>query len=223
MERLRPGWFLEGLFDAEYQHYRLLAYLNKVRQAFFAQRLYPPLSDIIAAYAEVLRLSAELEQAPRSDPSSDLHTLEEIITFSIPKLYAAIEEGRSLYETIAQALQAHVIGVIPLYRDEGYVLLRRGTEPIVRVYTYEMRRLYNADEEHIAIRMSFLQEYPYNAFSLGFLRVRERLLREHAELPVPYMLVVESPWVLPIEETLLPIIQRSLPRWTKETPPSTLA
>ncbi|MCS7152600.1 MAG: hypothetical protein N2253_00825 [Bacteroidia bacterium] len=220
MERLRPGWFLEGLFDAEYQQYRLLAYLRNVQRAFLAQRLYPPLSDMIASHAELVRLAEEVHQTP-ADSSPQIATLEEIITFSLPLLENAIEEGKTLYETIAKALSVHVVGVVPLYRDEGYLFLRRGTESIVRVYAYELRSLYDADSQ-VAIRLSYLRDYPFSFFALGFLRVRERLLKEFPHLPVPYTLAVESPWVLPLEETLLPIIQRSLPLWTKETPPAAL-
>jgi len=221
MERLRPGWFLEGLFDAEYQQYRLLAYLQKVSQAFLAQRLYPPLADLIETHSEMMRLSEEVQQVS-AEASPQIATLEEIITFSLPRLQSAIEEGRALYETVAQALAVHVVGVVPLYRDEGYLFLRRGTEDIVRVYAYELRHLYDAEAQQVAIRLTFVREYSYNAFTLGFMRVRESLLRDYPQLPVPYTLAVESPWVLPWEETLLPIVQRSLPRWTKDTPPSAL-
>ncbi|MCX8113220.1 MAG: hypothetical protein N3E49_08540 [Bacteroidia bacterium] len=222
MERLRPGWFLEGLFDAEYQQYRLLAYLKRVSQSFLAQRIYPPLSDMIAAYAEMVRLAEEVRQAP-SEPSPYLSTLEDIITFSVPRLQAAIEEGKTLYETIAQNLSVHVVGVVPLYRDEGYLFLRRGAEDKVRVYLYELRRLYDAEDQQVAIRLCFLREYPFNLFAMGFIRVRENLLRDYSSLPVPYTLAVESPWVVPIEETLLPIIKRNLPLWTKEAPPTALS
>lgn len=220
MERLRPGWFLQGLFDAEYQQYRLLAYLRHVSQAFLAQKIYPPLGDLVASHAEMLQLAETLKQTP-ADDTPQIATLEEIITFSLPRMVSAIEEGRTLYETIAQALSVHVVGVVPLYRDEGYLFLRRGTETAVRVYAYELRHLYDAEARQVAIRLTFLREYPFNAFAMGFLRVREALLREYPRLPVPYTLAVESPWVLPVEETLLPIIQRSLPQWAKEAPPST--
>ncbi|MCS7298074.1 MAG: hypothetical protein RMK19_01160 [Bacteroidia bacterium] len=222
MERLRPGWFLEGLWDAEYQQYRLLAYLQRVRQSFLAQQLYPPLADLIASYTEMARLAEDIRQVGEAE-DAQVATLEEIISFSLPRLEATIEEGKALYEIVAQALQVHVVGIVPLYRDEGYLFLRRGTEPLVRVYAYEVRPMYNAESQQVAIRLSFVREYPFSTFSLGFLRVRESLLREQRNLPVPFTLAVESPWILPLEETLLPIIKRSLPKWTRETPNSGLA
>lgn len=210
MERLRPGWFLQGLWDAEYQQYRLLAYLARVRKEYLAQRLYPHLADLVASYEELRALSRQVED---SDPTPELETLQEILTFSLPRLESSIEEGRLLYETIAQYLYVQVVGVVPMYRDEGYVLLRRGTEREIHVYLYELRRMYDAQGQQIAIRLSFVATYD----QAGFLSVREKLLAERKDLPVPLTLGVESPWELPIEPTLLPIIQRALPRWTQVT------
>ncbi len=217
MERLRPGWFLEGLWDVEYQQYRLLAYLQKVRRAFLAQQLYPPLADLVASYTEAAGLYEKIQGAP-SESSGVSVTLEGILTFALPLLEEAIEEGKSLYEVVAQALQVHVVGVVPLYRDEGYIFLRRGAEPIVRAYFYELRYLYDAQGREVAIRLVPVGEYGFSALGLGFAAVRERVLRDRSELPVPLTLAVEVPWILPLQETLLPIIQRSLPRWAQEAP-----
>ncbi|MCS7162224.1 MAG: hypothetical protein NZ958_02685 [Bacteroidia bacterium] len=216
MHRLRPGWFLEGLWDAEYQQYRLLAYLQGVYRSFLAQKLYPPLSDLIASYAELAKLAESVQQMNLSETPLALSTLEEIIEFALPRLQSAIEEGKSLYETIAQALQVHIVGIIPLYRDEGYMLLRRGAESVIRGYRYEIRHLYSPEGQQVAIRLSLVGEYPNSWLGWGLQRVREELIRQGSDLPVPLTLVVESPWVLPLEETLLPIIQRALPRWTQE-------
>ncbi|MCS7189537.1 MAG: hypothetical protein RMJ66_06860 [Bacteroidia bacterium] len=218
MERLRPDWFLEGLWDAEYQQYRLLAYLKKVHTDFLAQRLYPPLSDLIVSYNEMARLANELLVKTESHLPDE--TLEEIISFSLPRLQSAIEEGKQLYEIIAQNLNVHVVGVVPLYRDEGYILLRRGDEGLVRVYSYELRHLYDDQGQQVAIHMARVGEYSFNALGMGFKTVREKILQEKRELPIPYMLAVESPWEVPLDETLLPIIRRSLPKWTQEAPPS---
>lgn len=88
----------------------------------------------------------------------------------------------------------------------------------MRAYAYELRYLYDAQGREIAIRLAPVGEYSFSALGLGFVAVREKLLRDRTELPVPLTLAVEVPWVLPLQETLLPIIQRSLPRWAQEAP-----
>jgi len=216
MERLRPGWFLHGLWDEEYQRYRLLAYLKHVQVAFFAQRLYPPLSDLIESYEELRSLAQAQQATAVLEDSTD--TLYRIIQFAIPKLEESIQEGQQIYDLIAQHLQVEVVGLIPLYKAEGYLFLRRGGEKVVRAYRYEIRPIQDK-EGLVGIRLEPVEEFVFSILATPFTILRERLLKAHKDLPTPLTLVVESPLEVPLQETLLPIIKRNLPRWIAHLPP----
>ncbi len=216
MERLRPGWFLQGLWDEEYQRYRLLAYLAKVQAAFFAQRLYPPLSDLIESYKELLTIAqAQQTTASLEDPADTLYRL---IQFAIPKLEESIQEGQEIYELIEQHLQVEVVGLIPLYKAEGYLFIRRGGEKVVRAYRYEIRPIQDK-EGFLGIRMEPVEEFVFSILATPFTILREKLLKAYKDLPAPLTLAVESPLQVPLQETLLPIIKRNLPRWVAHLPP----
>ena len=216
MERLRPGWFLHGLWDEEYQRYRLLAYLKHVQVAFFAQRLYPPLSDLIESYEELRSLAQAQQTTAVLEDSTD--TLYRIIQFAIPKLEESIQEGQQIYDLIAQHLQVEVVGLIPLYKAEGYLFLRRGGEKVVRAYRYEIRPIQDK-EGLVGIRLEPVEEFVFSILATPFTILRERLLKTHKDLPTPLTLVVESPLEVPLQETLLPIIKRNLPHWIAHLPP----
>lgn len=216
MERLRPGWFLHGLWDEEYQRYRLLAYLKHVQVAFFAQRLYPPLSDLIESYEELRSLAQAQQTTAFLEDSTD--TLYRIIQFAIPKLEESIQEGQQIYDLIARHLQVEVVGLIPLYKAEGYLFLRRGGEKVVRAYRYEIRPIQDK-EGLVGIRLEPVEEFVFSILATPFTILRERLLKAHKDLPTPLTLVVESPLEVPLQETLLPIIKRNLPRWIAHLPP----
>jgi len=216
MERLRPGWFLHGLWDEEYQRYRLLAYLRHVQVAFFAQRLYPPLSDLIESYEELRSLAQAQQTTAVLEDSTD--TLYRIIQFAIPKLEESIQEGQQIYDLIARHLQVEVVGLIPLYKAEGYLFLRRGGEKVVRAYRYEIRPIQDK-EGLVGIRLEPVEEFVFSILATPFTILRERLLKAHKDLPTPLTLVVESPLEVPLQETLLPIIKRNLPRWIAHLPP----
>jgi hypothetical protein len=216
MERLRPGWFLHGLWDEEYQRYRLLAYLKNVQVAFFAQRLYPPLSDLIESYEELRSLAQAQQTTAVLEDSTD--TLYRIIQFAIPKLEESIQEGQQIYDLIARHLQVEVVGLIPLYKAEGYLFLRRGGEKVVRAYRYEIRPIQDK-EGLVGIRLEPVEEFVFSILATPFTILRERLLKAHKDLPTPLTLVVESPLEVPLQETLLPIIKRNLPRWIAHLPP----
>jgi len=216
MERLRPGWFLHGLWDEEYQRYRLLAYLRHVQAAFFAQRLYPPLSDLIESYEELRSLAQAQQATAVLEDSTD--TLYRIIQFAIPKLEESIQEGQQIYDLIERHLQVEVVGLIPLYKAEGYLFLRRGGEKVVRAYRYEIRPIQDK-EGLVGIRLEPVEEFVFSILATPFTILRERLLKAHKDLPTPLTLVVESPLEVPLQETLLPIIKRNLPRWIAHLPP----
>ena len=216
MERLRPGWFLHGLWDEEYQRYRLLAYLRHVQAAFFAQRLYPPLSDLIESYEELRSLAQAQQTTAVLEDSTD--TLYRIIQFSIPKLEESIQDGQQIYDLIARHLQVEVVGLIPIYKAEGYLFLRRGGEKVVRAYRYEIRPIQDK-EGLVGIRLEPVEEFVFSILATPFTILRERLLKAHKDLPTPLTLVVESPLEVPLQETLLPIIKRNLPRWIAHLPP----
>jgi hypothetical protein len=216
MERLRPGWFLHGLWDEEYQRYRLLAYLKHVQAAFFAQRLYPPLSDLIESYEELRSLAQAQQATAVLEDSTD--TLYRIIQFAIPKLEESIQEGQQIYDLIERHLQVEVVGLIPLYKAEGYLFLRRGGEKVVRAYRYEIRPIQDK-EGLVGIRLEPVEEFVFSILATPFTILRERLLKAHKDLPTPLTLVVESPLEVPLQETLLPIIKRNLPRWIAHLPP----
>lgn len=216
MERLRPGWFLHGLWDEEYQRYRLLAYLRHVQAAFFAQRLYPPLSDLIESYEELRALAQAQQTTAALEDSTD--TLYRIIQFAIPKLEESIQEGQQIYDLIERHLQVEVVGLIPLYKAEGYLFLRRGGEKVVRAYRYEIRPIQDK-EGLVGIRLEPVEEFVFSILATPFTILRERLLKAHKDLPTPLTLVVESPLEVPLQETLLPIIKRNLPRWIAHLPP----
>jgi len=216
MERLRPGWFLHGLWDEEYQRYRLLAYLRHVQVAFFAQRLYPPLSDLVESYEELRSLAQAQQNTAVLEESTD--TLYRIIQFAIPKLEESIQEGQQIYDLIERHLQVEVVGLIPLYKAEGYLFLRRGGEKVVRAYRYEIRPIQDK-EGLVGIRLEPVEEFVFSILATPFTILRERLLKAHKDLPTPLTLVVESPLEVPLQETLLPIIKRNLPRWIAHLPP----
>jgi len=215
MERLRPGWFLRGLWDEEYQRYRLLAYLQRVHAAFFEQRLYPPLTDLIDSYEELLTIAQAQQATALPDDPND--TLMRIVQFALPKLEEGIHEGREIYELIERQLQVEVIGLVPLYKAEGYLFLRRGTEKLIRAYRYEIRPLQDK-EGHIGIRLDPVEEFVFSWIATPFTVLRERLLKAHKDLPTPLTLAVESPLQVPLQETLLPIIKRNLPHWIAHLP-----
>ncbi|MCB0700942.1 MAG: hypothetical protein KDC11_13915, partial [Chitinophagaceae bacterium] len=156
---LSETWFLDGDIDFELQKYRLLAYLQQVNKYFEEYKLYPQLSDIVFHYRNLdsFRKNKELLQNsfPKKLDGADMEqlklvytemladddvmqVLEEITGYAMQQIKGSIDHGTELYEEIERQMTFEPIGIQPLYRNEGYIMLNFGRTSDVPVYYYNV-------------------------------------------------------------------------------------
>jgi hypothetical protein len=81
-----------------------------------------------------------------------------------------------------------------------------------RVFDFSITIFENPTGRYRAIHTSFVREYRRN-FSNTPEQIKIDLIRNCSKLPNPVTLTVESEYVLPFEETLLPIAKRSVVKY----------
>jgi hypothetical protein len=233
MKTLPNDWLTEGLFDAEYKKYVILAYLQHVHRQFGDRRLYPDLTDLQNHYRrsltlhgqhrglreqfkryltgldpETLQLRYELQQ-----PDDDCtQTLEEILDFALPRFERTEAEGRTLDAEVAANLTVSPVGLLPLVRTEGYLFVAEPVSRETRVYQY---RLTIFDTTHPPRRR--MHTTPLETVRRGLTTTYEHLkldlVRRNRHLPNPATFAVEAKRSYPLEETLLPVAQRKVAEW----------
>lgn len=229
---LSETWFVEGRIDFELQKYRLLAYLQEVTQDFNESKLYPKLSDVVFHYNNLTafrdnkrflqdqfpkrleglnlqRLEVIYEKMLADD--AVMSELEDIVQYASGELRAAVQEGATIYDFVERQLLVEPVGILPLYRDEGYLLLRYGNHRETRAYNYTITIFEKEQHRFKGLRMSYV-----NSWTGGIVNTYERikldLIRGNALLPQPAVYFAETSLSLPLEETLLPVAKRSLVR-----------
>ncbi|MCU0422660.1 MAG: hypothetical protein MUC81_07585 [Bacteroidia bacterium] len=227
MKTLNVDWFYTNLPDTEYKRYILLAYLQSVHAEFNHLHLYPALADLIKHYNNLQQFKKQKEQLYQSFPdyisSIDLkhfHVnltkqitddelmkhLDEVIEYSIPLMQKHLDEGKELYEFIEREIELIPIGILPIYRKEGYLMFKR--EQIL-VYEYELKLFEHASEIFRSISTKFITDY-----HLSFLHTAEYIKRDiinqNKKLPNPAFFYVESAHDYPVHTTVLPITKRLL-------------
>ena len=67
---LKPhrSWLTEGVLDAEYKEYVLLAWLQKVKQDLKGTKLYPALADVIDKHRELTAIKKGSSKARKAGP-----------------------------------------------------------------------------------------------------------------------------------------------------------
>lgn len=231
--KLSETWFIEGYVDFELQKYRLLAYLKEVNSYFNETKLYPQLSDIIFHYNNLVAFRDNKkflqDQFPKRIDHIDMQRLEvlyenmladdalmgelESIThYAIDQMKNTIGNGAEIYELVEKKLSIEPVGIMPIYKNEGYMLLRYGRYAEIRAYAYNITLFEHHDSRYKGIRFQYIDSWP-KAITNTYEQVKRDIIRTNRLLPNPAVYGIAFPLDVPLDETLLPIAKRMLIRY----------
>ena len=234
---LSETWFMEGYIDFELQKYRLLAYLHEVKQCFNETRLYPQLSDVVFHYNNLLafRKNKQLlqDRFPKKLDNINLqrlemvyenmladnelmNELEEITRYAVDEMKGTINEGAEIYDFVERQLLIEPVGIVPLYKNEGYVFLRYGDHTDIRIYNYSITLFEHRNARYKGIRMEYIDSRARNLVNT-YEQIKIDMIRSIRTLPNPAVYKVEFPLSVPFIETLLPVTKRMLVREIETT------
>lgn len=226
---LDPNWVTSGLLDFEFKKYILLDYMQKCQAAFHATKLYPPLSDLCLHYKNMVDLQNGLEHLEHYFPkmltgidaqkiemvyqefplkNQEIETIQEIIEFALPMVKKAIADGKDIYEFVEQHLAIEPIGLMPLYKNEGYLLIHTSTASDVFVYKYHQSYLVLQNERFRQLQMEYVTHTTLS-FTNTLENIKLDLIRKDPSLPQPATFDCVCGIGVPLEETLVPIAQRA--------------
>ncbi len=231
---LQAQWLTQGALDVEYKQYLFLAWLQRVRQQFDAGRVYPALGEVIEhhrfmnAFARAraawqsgtnrsiagidwahLRLIFEQDE-PMGNAELEAY-FEACLAFALPELDRVLEEGRELFDWIEEHLEVMPVGVVPIYRGDGYVLVYDESQHFLRTYRYAKSWIQLDDDRMIQLSLEPIEQR-YKLLSESFESVKLGLIRRFKDLPNPATYLVRASMGFPLHETLLPIAKRMLLR-----------
>jgi len=109
------------------------------------------------------------------------------------------------------------VGIIPLYKNEGYVFLRYCERPEVRIYSYNITLFEHKDARYKGIKMEYKDSRTKNLAST-YEQIKLDIIRTYRTLPNPAVYKVEFPLQVPFNETLLPVAKRALVRQITPNP-----
>jgi len=233
MKKLNANWITNGWIDFEYKKYILLAYLQYISKNFNSQKLYPFLSDLIYHYQNLVDIKEKksvssnqfthhlrkidldkfkMEYEKAIEEHQFMEEIEAILEFSIPKIKAAMKDGKSIYDFVEDSMKIEPIGLIPLTTDFGYMMLKNGNKVELKIYRYEITLFEKSSEQFRAIKTNYvtsLSKKIHNTYE----SLKLKLIKLDKSIPNPATYLVLSELNLPLQETLLPIAKRELVRF----------
>jgi hypothetical protein len=230
MKSLHPNWFFQEMPDFEYKKYLLLAYLKDVHKQFNETRLYPGLSDLVMHYRSLTEFRKQFEQFYSEFPDKVEHIdlsgfniaftkalndddlmkhIEEVVNYSIPAIRKHLDEGKEIYDFVEKEISMYPVGILPLYKMEGYMFISDGDDSEVKVYEYEVKFFQHDESNFRAVNTQYLTTYR-RSFVNTTENIKIELIRTRKKMPNPATFSVETRFEYPLNETIIPIAKRML-------------
>jgi hypothetical protein len=228
MDTLKNNWLTENHIDFEYKKYMVLGYLQDVSTKYNRKELYPALADVIAHYKNLKQIKDNADSIKKGfskdvtgidwqkmelirkqeDLSDDLfQELEMIIDFSMPLFADKISTGKKIYDYVEQNLSLSVVGIAPLRKEEGYLMINAKNQKEIHVYQYSFSLLQNVQEHVRQLLTEYVSTYTY-AINNTFEKIKQDLISTRKDLPNPAVFAIKSNVSTPFTETLLPVAKR---------------
>lgn len=230
MNKLSETWIVDGTIDFEVKKYTLLAYLQKVKECFDENKIYPQLSDLFFHYNNLTSLKTNKnylkEQFPKRLTGIQIENLEliyeemiadntlmleieEIMHYATQRFKNAISVGSEICSFVESKLAINPIGIMPLKLDEGYFFLSVGKKHSTRVYSYRMTLFERHSEKYRSLSTTFISEWERN-FVNSYENIKLNLIKVQKNMPHPAVYAIETELAFPLEETILPVAKRTL-------------
>ena len=229
MATLSENWITENLIDFEYKKYVLLGYLQHVEEHFNEQKLYPDFAELIAHYRNLIALknnTSALENSfkknvkgidyntfslvyENSITDESLIDLKQIIAFSEPLLANELHKGKNIFDFAEQHILTNHIGILPIYKTEGYFILYPYQAKQVLVYNYTFSKINLLQQEVYGLNCSYVSNYTIS-LAKPVDKIKSDIIDANPHLPNPAVYLFKANAELPNDETFLPIAKRLL-------------
>ncbi|MEP0823011.1 MAG: hypothetical protein HRF44_09180 [Ignavibacterium sp.] len=231
MHPLSLETFLAAGRDQESNEYRVLQGLKVLTAEFVHNRLYPALSeliDLLHALKALVQESSSLDQhLPRklsginlqekkltydAHPlsGSDFSRVMDLIRWAIPRVEEAVEEGMKIYDFVDENLHIEEVGILPMYKEEGYYFVPENSEEILHLLRYETSLFTSGHEQFRTLKTSIVDSVPRGIVSPSPESIKLDLIERNRDLPNPATFLCETTLEFPFQATILPVAKRKL-------------
>jgi hypothetical protein len=228
MSSLKNNWLTENHIDFEYKKYMVLGYMQDVKIHYERNELYPILTDVIAHYKNLKKIKdnanqikkgfskevtgidwqkMELIHKQENIPDNLFQELELIIDFAMPLFADKINAGKQIYDDVEQNLSLSMVGITPLRKEEGYLIINTNYQKEIYVYQYGFSVLQNPQENSKQLLTEYVSTYTYS-INNTFEKIKQDLIFTRKDLPNPAVYAIKSKLAAPFSQTLLPIVKR---------------
>ena len=232
MEKLTIENFIAAADDFEMSKYIILARLKKYTAMLHKNKLYPALSDLIDIGKVLHELNNQQEEIKKKYPmqnlkmdikrvdeevesvtfnENDVSVVLNLINWADPKIKEAIDEGRAIYDFVENNISIDVIGILPLYKNEGYFLITNISRERTQVYRFYLSMISGNSKPFITFKTNLVDSFEMcDSQGKHPELLKLDLANKFPDLPNPVLYKIETDIDFPFIETVLPVAKRKL-------------
>lgn len=229
MHKLSLEMFIGGGRDVETRQYQVLDCLKAYHNEFSHNRLYPAFKELIDVTSALEGLVGEkkdldgtfpqrfvgvdIEQKRLIFENTSSHDPEferaiDLILWSLPRLKNAIEEAISIYHFVDEHIVIEEVGIMPVYKEEGYWTVPDGKARRLYLLRYEVSLFSSSTERYRQLKTTVLETMEMTGLQKTPEAIKLEVIEKYQDLPNPAMYMCETDLDFPYESTILPIAKR---------------
>jgi len=227
MNHLAKEWLTNGLIDFEYKKYIMMSYMQYVQSRFSDKMLYPIFTDLKNHYEYLRDFKSKKKFIDDSFPKKmsridikrqkiiykrmiqneeHFSQLDEITEYGLELFDEKIKIGKQLIELIKASITIVPIGVLPLYKNEGYLIISTEQSKTLWIYKYNVGplKLFDDNEQIKTSLMSLKRKSIGNTFE----RIKIELTKTYKQMPNPATYLIHCDEDFPFHQTYLPVAKK---------------
>lgn len=228
--KLSVNWFTEPVFDFEYKKYQLLGYLQQKQMELEANRIYPHIEELdthIKMLEKFILSKNKWDDTFRKEltgldlkngklvyqsqnTETGLEELLAIIHYSHHKITGCHDRFVQESEEIKKQIQLEILGLLPSYLREGFLLIRQQKE--ILVFNYSVQPVLDTSGEK-KFHYQYLEKYVPSLIVNEESVKKEVIKKFRNKYDHPVFFQISTYPDFPIYETILPLTSKELNRW----------
>jgi hypothetical protein len=231
MSTLSLETFLTGPQDLEAKQYLILQGLGEHYNEFSRNRLYPSLSELLELFVlleglvqkksdieghlpqrlkEIDLENMKLVYEPVQGKDEDLEKAIDLINWALPQIKKTLDEGMDIYNFVDDQIAIEEVGIMPMYREEGYWFVPESRASQLHLLRYEVSLFTSAKERFRTLKTTLLESIEQAAIAPSPESIKLELIKKYNDLPNPATYTCETDLDFPYSETILPVAKRKL-------------
>jgi hypothetical protein len=233
MERISLKTFFSPETDWEMNQYRILGGLKELSMELDRKKIYPSLAQLIELKSSLEQIKAKrnsldgkfpkqiksfnitekkitLETPALFNNQKNVEDVFDLINWALPIIQNTIDEGIVLFDFVEKNITLEQVGILPIYKEEGYFMITNNIAAELEVHRYECSLFLSGKEKFRALKTEFIRSEKQ-----GFVRrppesIKHDLLKERRDLPNPAAFICDTDLDFPFTETIFPVAKRKL-------------